>query len=98
MYQEHLASELSNLERKLKLLLNEYHSQKEEIRLLKTENESLKTALDSKQAELINFQNSHKISSIVNSVAVDDVSTAELKQQINTYIKEIDRCIAHFNE
>jgi uncharacterized UBP type Zn finger protein len=98
MYQEPLASELSNLERKLKLLLNEYYSQKEEIRLLKTENESLKNSLDSKQTELINFQNNHKISSIVNSVAVDDVSTAELKQQINTYIKEIDRCIAHFNE
>ena len=82
----------------MKLLLNEYHSQKEEIRLLKNENESLKTALDSKQTELINFQNSYKISSIVNSVAVDDVSTAELKQQINSYIKEIDKCIAHFNE
>ena len=98
MYQERLTSELTTLERKMKLLLNEYHSQKEEIRLLKSENEALKTDLGSKETELNNFQNKDKISSIVNSVAVDDASAAELKQQINSYIKEIDKCISHFNE
>ena len=98
MYQEQLASELSNLERKMKLLLNEYHSQKEELRLLKNDNDTLKSAISSKEAELNNFQNSYKMSSIVNSVAVDDVSTADLKQQLNSYIKEIDRCIAHLSE
>ena len=98
MYQEKLASELSTLERKLKLLLNEYHSQKEEIRQLKSENETLRSTIENREAELNNFQNKYKISSIVNSVAVDDDSTAELKQQLNSYIKEIDRCIAHLSE
>ena len=98
MYQEKFASELSSLERKMKLLLNEYHAQKEEIRALKSENESLKTALSHKNTELNDFQNRFKISSIVNTMAVDDSSTAELKQQLNSYIKEIDRCIAHLSE
>jgi len=98
MYQEQLASELSILERKMKLLLNEYHSQKEEIRQLKNENDSLKSMVQDKEADLNNFQNRHKISSIVNSVAVDDVRSAELKQQLNSYIKEIDKCIAHLSE
>lgn len=98
MYQEKLASELSTLERKLKLLLNEYHSQKEEIRQLKSENETLRSTIENRETELNDFQNKYKISSIVNSVAVDDNSTAELKQQLNSYIKEIDRCIAHLSE
>ena len=49
--------------------------------------------------KLAGFQNQIKISKIVQNVATgDDADATGLKQQIDEYIKEIDRCIAQLSE
>ena len=98
MDREILNSEFQALERKLKLLLNEHKALKEEIQFLKDENTQLKVSVKTKDDHLNNFQNKIKISKLVGSMAVANEDTAELKQMINNYIKEIDKCIAHLSE
>lgn len=98
MDREILNSEFQALERRLKLLLNEHKALKEEIQFLKDENNQLKLSVRTKDDHLNNFQNRIKISKLVGSMAVENEDTAELKQMINNYIKEIDKCIAHLSE
>lgn len=94
-YHQSLNSELISLERKIKLLLNEHALLKEEIEQLKNENRSLKLDMSSKNEKLDDFQNKIKISKIVGSMVADGEDTSDLKEIINDYIKEIDKCIAH---
>ena len=93
-----LRSEISNLERKVKILLGEHAQLKNEVDTFRKENENLKASLKQKEANLSDFQNQMKISRIVESMVVDGSSAAELKEVINDYIKEIDKCIAHLGE
>ena len=91
-------TEINNLDRKVKLLLNEHSQLKDEILSLQKENESLESRLKEKDDALSGFQNQMKISKIVERMVVDEENTAELKGVINDYIKEIDKCIAHLSE
>ncbi len=92
------APEFQLLERKVKLLLNDHKALKEENRFLKSENTDLKERVKTKDDHLNNFQNKIKISKLVGSMAVEHEDTVELKQMVNNYIKEIDKCIAHLSE
>lgn len=98
MQQDQLISEIQALERKVKLLLGKYQAQQEENALLKSENEDLRAIIRMKQEKINNFQNKIKISKIVDTLAVDQDQTTELKQTIDEYIEEIDKCIAHLGE
>lgn len=98
MNREKLNAEFQALERKIKLLLSEHKTLKDEIQFLKSENSQLKVNVKTKDEHLNNFQNKIKISKLVGSMAVANENTAELKQMINNYIKEIDKCIAHLSE
>ena len=90
-----LNNELVSLERKIKLLLNEHQLLKEEIEQLKQENRELRLDMHSKNEKLDDFQNKIKISKIVGSMVADGEDTSDLKEIIDDYIKEIDKCIAH---
>lgn len=94
MSSETFNSELNLLEKKLHLLLSKYESIKEENLFLKRENEGLKGMLEQKDADLGDFQKRLKISKIVEHVG-EGADTAELRTQINEYIKDIDKCILH---
>ncbi len=92
------APEFQLLERKVKLLLNDHKALKEENQFLKGENIDLKERVKAKEEHLNNFQNKIKISKLVGSMAVENEDAVELKQMVNNYIKEIDKCIAHLSE
>lgn len=98
MSTETLRTEISNLERKVKMLLSEHTHLKDEINALRQENMVLKDRLQQKESNLANFQNQMKISKIVESMVVSGNDTTELKDVIDDYIKEIDKCIAHLGE
>jgi chromosome segregation ATPase len=98
MGNESLRSELNNLERKVKLLLSDHSMMQTEIALLRKENENLKSKLDLNSEHLTNFQNQAKISKIVESMIVEERGASELKEVIEDYIREIDKCIAHLGE
>ena len=97
MEKDQLIKELTLLERKIKLFKNEHQSVQEEIRILKVENDNLKSTLKRKERQINDFQNQNKISTIVDNVAAGGEEAAELKQYINEYIKEIDKCIAQLS-
>jgi predicted nucleic acid-binding Zn-ribbon protein len=88
---------LSGLERKILLLLNEQKSLKEEVEGLKSENSQLKDGLRQRDEQIGNFRNQAKITKIVDSLNPDDSSVSELKKKVDEYIREIDKCIAHLS-
>ena len=92
--QELVINDLTSLERKLSLLINEHRSLKEQIRIHKEENSKLKAVLTEKQEQLKEFQNKAKISKLVSSIGADKSDTVDLRRNLDDYIKEIDKCIA----
>jgi hypothetical protein len=85
--------ELQALERKIRLLLANHTSLKKDIEVLKAENQQLKSLINIKEDQLDRFQNKIKISTIVDRISVGEGEVKEVKDKINDYIKEIDRCI-----
>ena len=59
---------------------------------------SLRNQLEAKERTLEDFKNQIKIAKLVNSIPVEDLESAELREKINNYIKEIDNIIAYLSE
>ena len=97
MDQEVLKSNLSGLERKILVLLNDHKGLKDELRGAKFENQELKTSLKVRDEQLNNFKNQIKITKIVDQINPEDGSVSELKRKVEEYIREIDKCIAHLS-
>jgi len=97
MEKDQLINELTLLERKIKLFMNEHQTVQEKLRILKVENSNLKTTLKRKGQQIDDFQNQNKISTIVDHIAAGGEDAAELKQYVNEYIREIDKCIAQLS-
>ena len=97
MDQELLKTNLSGLERKILVLINEHKALKEEVRTLKLENHDLKSSLRGRDDQLSNFKNQIKITKIVDNINPEDGSVSELKKKVDEYIREIDKCIAHLS-
>jgi predicted nucleic acid-binding Zn-ribbon protein len=98
MNREKLNLSLSNLERKVKFLLNNYKDLKQELTIAKSENQELKEIIRKKDDQIIDFQNKYKISKIVTNIRDGEDDASELKNQINEYIREIDKCIMHLSQ
>jgi regulator of replication initiation timing len=97
MSQEVVINEITALERKLSVLVKEYHSLKENLLLLQDENQQLKQVIDQKQQQVDQFQNKAKISKLVNTIGANENEAADLKRKLDEYIKELDKCIAHLS-
>lgn len=97
MNQETLKNNLQGLERKLQILVGEHKNLKEQVTLLKQENQELKAGLRSRDEQLLDFKNQIKISKIVDNLNPEDGSTSELKKKVEEYIREVDRCIAYLS-
>ena len=91
-----LEDNLFSLEYKIKKLIEVNKNLNHQLHKTVAENNFLKEEVKRKEEELNNFQNKFKISKIVGHVAVNG-GTAELKNKINEYIKEIDKCITHLS-
>lgn len=98
MPSEKLYREFQNLERKIQLVLTENKRLKDELNETREENGNLKEKMQSQEANLNSFQDKMKINKLVNNTVVSEEDTAQLKEVIDGYIKEIDKCIAHLAE
>ena len=98
MPSEKLYREFQNLERKIQMVLSENKRLKDELNVFKSENGQLKEKMQNQQASLSNFQDQMKINKLVNNMVVSDGDSAQLKETIDGYIKEKDKCIAHLAE
>ncbi len=90
--------ELDTLERKIKLLIREHNKLKQELTESQRQNERLKSELTQKVGEISNFQNKFKISKLVGNMTVETEDSRELKEVLDDYIREIDKCIAHLSD
>ncbi len=97
MDQELLKTNLSGLERKILVLINEHKSLRDEVKNLKMENQQLKNGLRSRDEQIASFHNQLKITKIVDNLNPEDGSVLELKRKVDEYIREIDKCIAHLS-
>ena len=79
-------------------MINDHKSIIGENEILKEQNQELKQYLKAKEEQIDNFKNKDKITKLVDGVVVSGGDTTELKQVINEYVKEIDKCIAHLSE
>ncbi|MCG8308242.1 MAG: hypothetical protein MI975_12675 [Cytophagales bacterium] len=93
MKRDRLNNELQTLERKIRLLMTQYSQEKKNAEELKNQNLELKSLLDTKEQQILDFQNKIKISTIVDTISVGETDVAEVKNKIDDYIKEIDKCI-----
>lgn len=98
MEQNGLQAQLTSLERKMKLLINDYQQVKKEVAHLQSENSSLKSGLQDKEDQINNFQNTIKIGKIVGSIDAEEDNSSQLKHRVDDYIREIDKCIAHLSK
>jgi hypothetical protein len=97
MEQDVLKSNLSGLERKIVVLINEHKTLKAEVNALKTANSDLKLTLRQREEQLDGFRNQAKITKIVDNIHPEDGSVSELRKTVDDYIREIDKCIAHLS-
>ena len=93
MKRDRLNNELQTLERKIRLLMTQYSQEKKNAEDLRNQNQELKSLLDNKDQQILDFQNKIKISTIVDSISVGETEAAEVRNKIDDYIKEIDKCI-----
>ena len=93
MKRDRLNNELQTLERKIRLLITQYTQEKKNSEDLKYQNQELKELLTAKEQQISDFQNKIKISTIVDSISVGETEATEVKNKIDDYIKEIDKCI-----
>jgi len=98
MKRDRLNNELQTLERKIRLLMTQYSQEKKSNEDLQNQIVELKGLLDSKEQQILDFQNKIKISTIVDSISVGDSEATEVKNKIDDYIKEIDKCINQLNK
>jgi uncharacterized coiled-coil DUF342 family protein len=97
MDQELLKTNLTGLERKILVLINEHKNLKDEVKGLKKENQDLRSAVRVREEQIAGFHNQLKITKIVDSLNPEDGSVSELKKKVDDYIREIDKCIAHLS-
>ncbi len=90
--------ELQKLERLSAQVTRKIHQLQEENQTLREELDQKERLLEEKEGSLDYFKNQIKISKIVNNLPVENVDSAELRNRINNYIKEIDKIITYLSE
>ncbi len=88
---------LAQLENNLHHLLKSYQDKSHAVDQLVEDNRNLQSKVEDLQAKVSDFQNQDKMSKLVNNTSVEREDSIELKNRLNEYIKEIDRCIAHLS-
>ncbi|MCO4819474.1 MAG: hypothetical protein KC517_07615 [Bacteroidetes bacterium] len=85
---------LWNFEVSLKEMLNRLGELKTENQDLANKNESLETQLTTQKNLIKDLEENNKNVKLAETMSQSMGDQEELKQQIDNYIKEIDRCIA----
>ena len=90
--------ELHRLERLAGQVTRKIQQVEQENSALKQELAEMKDRVRQKEESLEYFKNQIKISKIVNNIPVESIASAELKERINNYIKDIDKIVTYLSE
>lgn len=95
---EDINQKLQQIEQKVSRLLDKYHAVVTEKEALSNQLANYQQAIEAKEEQLAELEKKVHTLQIAQGATgdVSDEKTA-LKQKINTYIREIDKCIAMLN-
>lgn len=85
------------IEQKIKALKTANDEANVLIEQLRSDNKALKAEMEGLRLQLKDFQNQEKIAKIAGTILKNSEDSEELKVKIGEYIKELDKCIAHFS-
>lgn len=90
---EDMKEQILRIENKVQQLLKEYNSCQKEIQRLQKENSYLHEQLESKTAQA-NELHQRVDTRNFSSSNLEDKPKKDLEKRINTYLKDIDKCLA----
>ncbi|NNC94084.1 MAG: hypothetical protein HKN92_00875 [Chitinophagales bacterium] len=94
-----MINKLEHVQIKVENLQNQFEALESANRNLLKSNNELKLELEGKNTELKNLQEKIKIIKLAQNISENDnQQNKELKQKLNFYIREIDKCIETMNQ
>ena len=88
-----VAEQLNNVVEKTERLIELYSALQEENDLLKLENDRLTSALKNSKDKNLELEEKLRILKMAKSFSETNEKTLDIKQKINEFVQEIDRCI-----
>ncbi|WP_285058839.1 hypothetical protein [Pedobacter ginsengisoli] len=88
-----VADQLSSVLQKTARLIELCNALQEENDLLKLDNQSVKASLDNARAENAEFEEKLRVLKIAKSIEGTSEKTLDIKQKINDFVREIDKCV-----
>jgi phage shock protein A len=88
-----VADQLSSVLQKTTRLIELCNALQEENDLLKLENQSVKVSLDSARTKNAEFEEKLRVLKIAKSIEGTSEKTLDIKQKINDFVREIDKCV-----
>jgi FtsZ-binding cell division protein ZapB len=93
---EDMEQRLQRVEEKIQQLLKQHQYAQKEMQRLQKENNRLNEELQQKIEHANNLQQKAELLK-VNTLNLDDHSKKDLEKRINSYLKEIDKCLSLLN-
>ncbi|GAB2705727.1 hypothetical protein GCM10027037_34570 [Mucilaginibacter koreensis] len=88
-----VAEQLAKVTDKAERLIAMYHLLQEENDLLKLENQSLMVALDASKNKSTELEEKLRVLKVAKSFSETNEKSLDIKQKINEFVREIDKCI-----
>lgn len=88
-----VADQLSSVLLKTARLIELCNALQEENDLLKLENESVKVALNASKSKNTDLEEKMRVLKLAKSIEGTSEKTLDIKQKINDFVREIDKCV-----
>lgn len=92
-----ITPKLDNVIRKIQTILRNYILLEKKYLKAVADNKNLKNQLDGYESQVRQLKEQTKILKLTKGVNLSDKDNSEVKESINEFIKEIDKCIAMLN-
>ncbi len=93
-----IVPKLASLEEKIGKLMAYCDALEAESNRLKEQNEAMQLTLERQQSELKEQEEKIRVLKLARSVSVSSEKTIDIKQKINEFVREIDKCINLLNK
>ena len=88
---------ISNIDLKIKKLIDLQQSRKEELEVLKVKNKELTDIIENQKEQIRTLEEKNRILKVSKTLG-DNYETDEVKKKITELVREIDKCISLLNK
>eukprot|EP01132_Coremiostelium_polycephalum_P015782 gene15782-19025_t len=88
-----VAEQLNSVLHKTARLIELCNALQEENELLKVENQSIKSTLDASKVKNTDLEEKLRVLKLAKSIEGTSEKTLDIKQKINDFVREIDKCV-----